>query len=169
MRRRKLSKRRVQKPKRDGSADDSSTPSQPAPAPMNSDEPAPPASPFTDEEEWIDVRDLLPQSAFENDEAQADDIGDVGEEQPSTAPPMTFVAIAQPAGDPPVHPAEAEYTSLQTEAESTTAQTEAGQAEQPASATHEAGAEPAAAASKPVEATAESTRETPGADFPAAA
>ncbi len=151
----------------DGSAADSATPSLPPPAP--SEEPAPQESPFTDEEEWIDVRDLLPQSAYENDEAQTDDIGDVWEEQPSTAPPTTSVATAQPAGDPPAHRAEAEYTNLQTEAESTTGQTEAGQAEQPASATHEAGAEPAATASKPVEATAESLGETPGADLPAAA
>ena len=153
----------------DGSAADSSTPSQPAPAPMNWDEPAPPALPSTDEEEWIDARDLLPQSAFENDEAQADDIGDVGEEQPSTAPPMTPVAAPQPSGDTPAHCGEAEYTNLQTEAELTTAQTEAGQAEQLASPTREAGAEPAATPSKPVEGTAESTCETPGEDLPAAA
>ena len=153
----------------DGSAADSSTPSLPAPAPMNSDEPAPQESPFTDEEEWIDVRDLLPQSAYENDEAQADDIGDVWEEQPSTAPPTTSVATAQPAGDLRADRAEAEYTNLQTEAESKTAQTEAGQAEQPASATHKAGAEPAAAASQPGEGTAERPGETAGADLPAAA
>ena len=144
-----------------GSAADSSIPSQPAPAPMNWEEPGPPASPSSDEDEWIEDRDLLPRSAFENDEAPADDNGDVSEGQPSTEPSVTFALTAQPAGDTSARCGDGEYPNLQTEGESPTAQTEAGQAEQPASATHEAGAEQAAVASKPVESTAENRGETP--------
>jgi hypothetical protein len=152
------------------SAADSSIPSQSDPSPMNWDEPAPDASSSTDEDEWIDSRDLFPQSAFEDDdEALADDNGDVSDGQASAVPPMTSATTPQPAGDPPAASGDAECANLQTEEESTPAQTEVAKAELPASETHEAGAEQAATASKPVEATAESPDETPGTDLRKAA
>jgi hypothetical protein len=126
----------------------------------------------SDEYEWIDSRDLFPQSAFEDfeddDEALADDNGDVSEGQ-APAVPMTSVTTPQPAGDSPAASVEVECANLQTEEESTPAQTEVANAEQPASATHEAGAEQAATISKPVEATPQSPGETPGADLLTAA